>query len=381
MEQSVEQDQRVMDLVAEALSRPPEERDGFMHDACQSDHELYREVSKIVFWEAKMGDFLLSPIKIGFEGGPKPFQAGQIIEERFEIIREIGEGGMGVVYEAFDKKRNTRVAIKAAKPRFQRWLLPELEGALSVRHANICRVNEIHTAHTEHGEIDFLTMELLEGETLAEILEDRGRLPEKEALSVARQLCAGISEAHRCGVIHRDLITIDADHKVFAGIVGSEVQFWRLPVFRDLPKLRLILRKRLGNQHDPGSYGLVDLVNTDVKNEVPDSGHSQFLHIFNLVQKILGKTSPRFLARASLCVPGPTVVVSVSTRNHEGRHSNNFRARAGSIVPAGPLVIVSLIEASLEGRHRINFSFFRHLNSFSEHAVPIPSRTREQAVP
>jgi serine/threonine protein kinase len=205
MEQSVDQDQRVMDLVAEALSRLPEERDAFLRNACRDDDELYREVSEFVFWEVKMGDFLLRPIKIGFEEGPKPFLAGQIIEERFEIKREIGEGGMGVVYEAFDKKRQTRVAIKAAKPGFQRWLLPELEGALSVRHPNVCRVNEIHTAHTEHGEIDFLTMELLEGETLADILRERGKLSEKEALPVARQLCGGISEAHRCGVIHRDL--------------------------------------------------------------------------------------------------------------------------------------------------------------------------------
>src|SRR5881397_3944370 len=111
---------------------------------------------------------------VAFQDFARPFQAGQIVSERFEIVREIGDGGMGVVYEAFDRKRNQRIAIKSAKPGFQRLLSPELEGALRVRHPNVCLVNEIHTAQTEYGEIDFLTMELLEGETLSALLSARG---------------------------------------------------------------------------------------------------------------------------------------------------------------------------------------------------------------
>ena len=95
-----------------------------------------------------------------------------MIAERFEIAREIGEGGMGVVYEAFDRKRGQRIAIKVAKPGFHWLLSPELESALRVRHPNICLVNEIHTARTPQGEVDFLTMELLEGATLAHIIRE-----------------------------------------------------------------------------------------------------------------------------------------------------------------------------------------------------------------
>jgi serine/threonine-protein kinase len=84
-------------------------------------------------------------------------------------------------------------------------LSPEIKGALAVSHPNICRVNEIHTAHTDHGDVDFLTMELLEGETLSVHLRTRGRLPEPEAFEIARQLCDGLAEAHRRGIIHRDL--------------------------------------------------------------------------------------------------------------------------------------------------------------------------------
>ncbi len=78
-----------------------------------------------------------------------------------------------------------------------------LDGA-EVRHPNVCLVNEIHTAPTDLGALDFLTMEFLDGETLLDRLL-RGRLESYEALQLARQLCAGLAEAHRSGVLHRDL--------------------------------------------------------------------------------------------------------------------------------------------------------------------------------
>jgi len=204
VENIVQPDDRVMEIVSTALQKPPSERDAYLRLTCEGDAELYREAREVVQEEEKMGSFLLHPM-IAFQDFPRPFHVGQVIAERFEITREIGEGGMGVVYEAFDRKRNLRVAIKSAKPGFQRLLSPELEGALTVRHPNVCRVNEIHTAHTEHGEVDFLTMEFLEGETLSAHLKARGKLSEAEALPIARQLCAGLAEAHRSGVIHRDL--------------------------------------------------------------------------------------------------------------------------------------------------------------------------------
>ena len=137
MKTSVERDERVMTILANALQKPPAEREPYMRMACNNDEDLYREVVEAMEWEARMGSFLLEPW-VEFTKLARPFQAGQIIEERFEIVREIGEGGMGIVYEAFDRKRDLKIAIKAAKPGFQRLLSPELEGALKVRHHNIC---------------------------------------------------------------------------------------------------------------------------------------------------------------------------------------------------------------------------------------------------
>ena len=204
MVNSAENDERVAAIVSKALRQPPAKRESYLRFACNDDPELYQETAEAVKWEERMGSFLLLPA-IATREFPRPFAAGQIISERFEIVREIGEGGMGVVYEAFDRKRNQRIAIKSAKPGFHRLLTPELANALKVRHPHVCLVNEIHTAQTSHGEIDFLTMEFLEGETLSKRLAAQGKLPNQEALEIACQLCAGLAEAHRSNVLHRDL--------------------------------------------------------------------------------------------------------------------------------------------------------------------------------
>src|SRR5579864_4350327 len=201
-----ERDEQVMTLAAEALQTPPSDRAGFLKAACQNDPDLYQEVSEVVAWEERMSGFLRRPLIefIDLEDLEKVFEPGQTVSGRFDILRRVGDGGMGVVYEAFDNKRKQRIAIKFAKPGFGRLLSPELESALKVRHSNICVVNEIHTTATDSGEVDFLTMEFLDGETLSRRLA-QGKLHEAEALEIARQLCAGVAEAHRSGILHRDL--------------------------------------------------------------------------------------------------------------------------------------------------------------------------------
>ena len=201
---SAEHDDDVMKILTAALQKPEAERESYLRIACEGNDDLYREVADTVTWEERMGSFLLHPMFI-LQDPSSSICAGQIVSERFEIVRKIGEGGMGIVYEALDRKRHQRIALKFAKAGFQRLLSPELEGALKVRHPNICLVNEIHTTRIEEYEVDFLTMEFVEGETLSRYLSEHGKLPQEEALEIARQLCAGLAEAHRCRIIHRDL--------------------------------------------------------------------------------------------------------------------------------------------------------------------------------
>jgi serine/threonine-protein kinase len=201
-----DRDDRVMSLMATALTLGAEERSRYLRVASDGDEDLLRETREAIEWEERMGGFLRKPW-LSLQDLERPFKVGQVINERFEIVREIGHGGMGIVYEAFDRKRGQRIAIKSAKLGFRRLLSPELESALKVRHQNICLVNEIHTASTDYGDVDFLTMEMLEGPTLQEVLSVQGPLDPAKALEIARQLCAGLAEAHRTGVLHKDLKT------------------------------------------------------------------------------------------------------------------------------------------------------------------------------
>jgi tetratricopeptide (TPR) repeat protein len=133
-----------------------------------------------------------------------PLAPGQLLADRFRVVRRIAYGGMGVVYEAFDEKLGRPIAVKCARGGHDRRLSPEVRLATEISHPNICKIYEIHTAQTSEGPLEFFTMELLAGVTLSSRLE-AGPLPPKEAENIARQICAGLAEAHRHHIVHGDL--------------------------------------------------------------------------------------------------------------------------------------------------------------------------------
>lgn len=203
LQNKAEDDELVMSLVELALARPPEDREHYVHSACARDSQLFEEVWKYVQAEERLNGFLLDPLYPP-PAIEHPFESGDLLDGRFRIVRQVAEGGMGIVYEAMDEKLDRRIAIKCAKTGFRKRLPPEVRHATGIAHPNVCKIYEIHEAATDQGEIEFLTMELLEGETLTERLR-RGLPPESEARTIARQLCAGLAEAHRNHIIHGDL--------------------------------------------------------------------------------------------------------------------------------------------------------------------------------
>ncbi len=111
---------------------------------------------------------------------------------------------MGVVYEASDEKLHRRIALKCALPGHNGRLSPEVLLATQISHPNICKIYEIHTAQTELGPLDFFTMEFLHGLTLNQRLQQK-EIGKREAELIALDLCAGLAEAHRHGIIHGDM--------------------------------------------------------------------------------------------------------------------------------------------------------------------------------
>ena len=141
-------DELLMSLVEAALARPPDEREALLRSRCASA-ELYADVRERVDWEERMGGFLCESVI-----PPEPsnaFAPGELIANRFRIIRELGRGGMGVVCGAEDEKLNRRVAIKTGQPGHTYRLSPEARAALEVSHPNVCKLHEIHTAELPAG--------------------------------------------------------------------------------------------------------------------------------------------------------------------------------------------------------------------------------------
>ena len=142
----------------------------------------------------------------GPAGLPESLPTGQVLAGRFRIVRFLGQGGMGDVYEAEDQELKERVALKTVRPEIAR--LPgaldrftrEIQLARKVTHPNVCRIFDV----SHHGEVTFLTMELLQGETLECRLRQAGAFSEGEALPLVRQVAEGLAAAHRLGIVHRD---------------------------------------------------------------------------------------------------------------------------------------------------------------------------------
>ncbi len=154
--------------------------------------------------KAALDSTAMSPSPAGVPAG---FAAGDVLAARFRITRLLGRGGMGEVYEAHDLLLGERVAVKSIRPRGERDVSGEqrfrreIQLARRVTHANVCRIFEAGI----DGGVAFLAMELIEGETLAQLLERRGKLPTAEALPLVQQVVAGLGAAHAAGIVHRDL--------------------------------------------------------------------------------------------------------------------------------------------------------------------------------
>ena len=132
---------------------------------------------------------------------------GTVLAGRFELRRFIARGGMGVVYEAEDRMLRTRVAVKVllgAVPDAEERIRREVLLARAVAHPNVCRVYELFAHPGELGQVLFLVMELLDGETLTSAIARRGRFRPDEAEPLLRQMAAALAAAHAHGVLHRD---------------------------------------------------------------------------------------------------------------------------------------------------------------------------------
>jgi serine/threonine protein kinase len=132
---------------------------------------------------------------------------GFTFADRYQIIEELGQGGMGRVYKAFDKEVDERIAIKLLRPEISADLKTidrfrnELKLSRKISHKNVCRMFDLNREENTF----YITMEYVPGEDLKSFIRRTKQLTPSTIVSIGKQVCEGLSEAHRLGVVHRDL--------------------------------------------------------------------------------------------------------------------------------------------------------------------------------
>ena len=207
--------EEVEKLLEAALLLPPEQRATFVA-GCQ-DKQLGAELERLLSEHEHLSTFLnlstTRPLPSVLEVSTSDLLgAGEVLNGRYRIVRLLGKGGMGEVYEAEDAELNhCRIALKTLRAglpsegqpieRFKR----EIMLGRRINHPNVCPIYHLDRADRgRKGETLFLTMEFLSGETLAQRLKRTGPMDAPTAARIAEDIIAGLAACHRLGIVHRD---------------------------------------------------------------------------------------------------------------------------------------------------------------------------------
>jgi eukaryotic-like serine/threonine-protein kinase len=206
--------QKVRGVLEQALELAPEEQPRFLDVACSSDPSLRSEVESLLSSDknARPG-FLQTP------GLRPPELTPSTKLGDYEIISQLGSGGMGVVYRARDLRLGRVVAIKVLPAHFSsdanrlKRFEQEAKAAAALNHPNILAVYQLGS----YEGVPYLVSELLEGDTLREELK-HGALPQQQVMDYGEQIADGLNTAHERGIIHRDLkpenLFVTKEHRV-----------------------------------------------------------------------------------------------------------------------------------------------------------------------
>ena len=206
-----EQWQQIKVIVQTALEIEPAERSRFIAENCSGDKVLYREVQSLLYSHENAGDFIQTPAFVGRIKLPATNNFSAELETgknigHYEVLSELGRGGMGAVYLAEDTRLKRKAAIKilpsdfAAHTMRVRGFEQEALAVSSLNHPNILTIYEIGRVDS----IPFIVTEFIDGVTLRERLAEAS-IDLSEALDVFVQVAAALAAAHSAGIVHRDI--------------------------------------------------------------------------------------------------------------------------------------------------------------------------------
>jgi serine/threonine-protein kinase len=201
--------QKVREVFDAAIRQNPEARQGYVKKACGDDTDLLAEVESLFSSFNESDEFLETPavahVADLIESGTKVLETGTRFAH-YEIIRQIGIGGMGEVYLAKDQKLDRRVAIKILNEKFSRdeanleRFVREAKAASALNHPSILVIHEVGESEGTH----YIVSEFIEGRTLREVL-DQSQMSLSDVLEVAIQIANALAAAHGAHLVHRDI--------------------------------------------------------------------------------------------------------------------------------------------------------------------------------
>ena len=221
---NVERWKLVDQLMDAAFELPPDQIPQFLQSACAGDESLRQEVERLLaadkraekIIESRVLDAtthtsdpetLISALR-GKTDLPTRLAKGELLADRYELIKKLGKGGMGEVWHAFDVRLRVDVALKSLRLNLQRnsksveHLRREVRTAREVISPNVCRIFDLVVLDQDQ---ELISMEYIDGVTLAELLSQSGPLELKKGRDIAAQFLAGLEAIHHAGLVHRDL--------------------------------------------------------------------------------------------------------------------------------------------------------------------------------
>lgn len=209
-ERSLERWRRTLDVFERATLLDPTEREAFLDSSCGSDTLLRQTVKEMIdsHAQAETQGFMESPV---ISYSPPDADPAAMVGERvgaYRLTRFISGGGMGLVYEAerADDRFRKRVAIKLMRDplndRELRYFKRETQNLADLEHPNVARL--IDSGESPDGR-PYLVMEYVDGRSLQKLIREEGAMPPGKVVAGAAQICAGLSAAHKKGIIHRDI--------------------------------------------------------------------------------------------------------------------------------------------------------------------------------
>ena len=195
-------------IFADAMKIAPGKRSAFLDEVCRNDAETRREVESLLDSLDDAGSFMEKPAAhevAGLIRQNSSLEAGKIFGH-YEIVRQIGAGGMGEVYLAKDKKLDRQVAVKILNEKFAKHesnlnrFIQEAKAASALNHPNILVIHEIG----EWENANYIVSEFIKGETLRDNFKNYSSKL-SEVLDIAIQIAGALCAAHEAHIIHRDI--------------------------------------------------------------------------------------------------------------------------------------------------------------------------------